>query len=154
VGLVGLALVGRVLLGPSDEARARRDAAVFWGGLAAGTALFFVLQDEAYRAMTAGWAESFATSIPSWLRASGEWLRVRPVAAVALTAGCGVLDRALGRPRAWLARRLVGRALPLMRAVADAVVAVLVVSFAGSLFLSYPVLPLVPPHPLTVAERV
>src|SRR5262249_22010567 len=25
---------------------------------------------------------------------------------------------------------------------------------AGSLFLSYPVLPLVPPHPLTVAERV
>jgi hypothetical protein len=154
VGLVGVVLVGRILLGPGAASDARRSAVVFWGGLALGVLLYFGFQDEAYETMTARWAESFTTFLPSWLRRSGEWLRVRPLAVAALIVAGGGLEVALGRPRAWLAERLVAPAGRLLRPAATVVIGFVLVSFVGSLLVSYPVLPLSPATPLSATERV
>ena len=154
VGLVGMVLVGRILLGPGAAIGARRSAAVFWGGLAVGALLFFAFQDEAYGAMTSSWARHFATSIPAWLRSGGEWLRGRPIAvAAAITMGAA-LELAFSRPRAWLAERLATPARGVLRPAAWCVAGFVSLSFAGSLFLTYPVLPLAPPAPLAASERV
>jgi hypothetical protein len=151
---VALTVVGRILLGPPSTVLARREAVVFWGGLAAGTLLFFAFQDRAYAAMTASWAIQFATHIPDWLRSGGEWLRVRPVAVAGLILAGAGLELALRRARVWLGERCAPVAVKLLQPAARAVVVLLLLSFLGSLFLAYPVLPLSSPIPLTPPERV
>jgi len=154
VGLLVVALVGRALLGSRSAAFAVRDAAVFWGGFALGTLPFFALQDEPYRNMTTTWAMRFTTHFPGWLRSSGEWLRVRPLATAGLILAAAGLELALRRPRAWVGERCAGVARTLLRPAARALVVFLCLSLLGSLFLSYPVLPLAPPLPLTPPQRL
>jgi hypothetical protein len=127
---------------------------VFWGGLALGTVLFFALQDQPYGTMTTSWAILFATHIPAWLRSGGEWLRVRPIAVAGLILAGAGFELALRRPRAWFGERFVPIGLKLLRPAARALVVLLLLSFLGSLFLAYPVLPLSSPIPLTAAQRV
>ncbi len=153
-GLVALALMGRVLLGSRVASGAPRAALVFWAGLAPGAALFFLLQDDAYRAMTDSWSQHFARFIPSWLRASGEWLRTQPAAVAGLIAGGAALELALRGPRAWVAGRLAERARPLVRRAALVLAVLVLLTLAGSLLVRYPQLPLAPLRPLSALERI
>lgn len=154
-GLVAFALLGRVLLGPGRRSGSPRAAAlVFWLGLAPGAALFFVLQDEAYRVMTDYWSRDFARLIPSPLRTTGAWLRGQPAAVALLLATGATLELALARPRRLVADRLLTRVQPLVRGAALALAWLVPLSLLGSLLLPYPQLPIAPLVPLGVLERI
>jgi hypothetical protein len=153
-GLVALALLGRVLLGSRGVTSAPRAALVFWAGFAPGAVLFFVLQDDAYRAMTNTWSQHFTRFIPSSLRALGEWLRAQPAAVAALIAGGAAFELALGKPRTWFTVRLNALARSLVRPAAFVLVVLVLLSLVGSLLVPYPQLPLTPPRPLGAPERV
>jgi hypothetical protein len=152
-GLLAVVLLGRVLLG-SRRGDARRAALVFWLGFTAGAAVLFLVQDEAYRAMTAAWAERYTTGIPAVLRDAGEWLLAHPAASFALAAAAALVEVGLRQPRMWTAARLAAKAPRLVRGSALALLGLVVLSLAGSLFLSYPQLELEPRRVLTAGERV
>jgi hypothetical protein len=152
--LVAAALLGRVVLGPSAPLHARRNALVFWGGFGLGAAVFFALLDDAYRSMTELWAYYFTHSIPAALKALGEWLLGRPEAAAGFVALGLSLEIAAGPLRARIGTRLEPRSRKLVRWVALGLLALVFVSFVGSLFLPFPQLPLEPTYPLTSPERV
>jgi len=153
-GLVALALVGRLLLGTRGAVRAPHAALSFWVSLATGAALFFLLQDAGYRAMTDNWSRHFTRSLPPWLRETGEWLRARPAAVAGLIAAGATLEIVLGRPRMWLAARLEAGARPLVPRAAFILIVPVVLSVLGSVFVSYPQLPLVSARRLSAPERV
>ncbi len=153
--LVAAALLGRAVLGPRGVVpRARGSALVFWGGFGVGAAVFFVLLDDAYRMMTAGYAQYFTRSIPSALRALGQWLLGRPAAAAGLIALGLVLEIGVGPLRSRIAARLDRPSRTLVRWMALGLAALVLASLAGSLLLPYPQLPLAPLRPLTAPERV
>jgi hypothetical protein len=153
VGLVGLVLLGRVLLGASEATNARGAALKFWGGIAAGVACFFVTIDDAYRVMVDAHIRLFTRSVPSVLRGVGAWLIGHPAAVVALVVGGAVLEVVFRGPRARIAarRELAAR---LVRWAAFAGVVAVALSLVGSLCFSYPQLPLEPARPLTAPERI
>jgi hypothetical protein len=153
-GLVALALLGRVLLGTRGAPNAPRQALSFWGGFAAGAAVFFALESDAYRAMRTTWAYHFTGSFPSWLRSGAEWLLAHPAAAAGLVGVGAACEIALQRPREWLAARLGVRMQGLVRRTALTLVGLVLISLAGSLFLDYPQLDLEPKRALAAAERV
>ena len=153
-GLVAAVLMGRILLG-SRASDARRAALVFWGGfIAAGAAVLFFIQDDAYRGMTSSWAEQYTAGIPSWLRDGAKWLLARPAAAVVLAVLAAVTEIALQQPRAWIGARLTEFAARLVRWTALGLAGFVLLSLAGSLLVSYPQLELEPKHALTALERV
>jgi hypothetical protein len=152
-GLVGAVLAGRMALG-SRRADSRRAALVFWCGFAAGLALLFLIQDEAYRNMTLSWGERFTAGIPVWLRGGVEWLLARPVVTVVLAAGIAPVEIALRRPREWCVARLAAAGPRLVRGSASALSGLVLLSLAGSLLVRYPQLELEPRRALTAAERV
>jgi hypothetical protein len=152
--LVAAALLGRAVLGPKAALRPRRDALVFWGGFGLGAAVFFLLLDDAYRTMTELWARHFSRSIPSGLRAAGEWLLARPAAAAGLAALGLAVETTAGPLRARVATWLERRSRSLVRWTALGLFALVLVSFAVSLLVPFPQLPLEEPRPLTAPERV
>jgi hypothetical protein len=152
--LVAAALLGRAVLGPHAPHGARRSALVFWGGFGLGAAVFFVLLDDAYRSMTEIYAHYFALFIPSGLRALGEWLLGRPEAAASLVALGLLLEIVAGPLRPRVASQLARRSRTLVRWTALGVFALVLVSFAASLLVPFPQLPLEPKHPMTAPERV
>jgi len=153
-GLVATVLAGRVLLGPSTAAGARRAAVVFWGSFTAGAAVFVLAQNDAYRAMTDMVAFYYAGFIPSWLRGIVELLRAQPAGVAVLTAGAAMLEIALTSARGRLARRFEAAAERLVPRAAGALGVLLVLSLTLSLFVRYPELPLAPAQPLDVEERL
>ena len=153
-GLVALALLGRALLGTRGATRASRVALVFWASLAAGAAVFFLLQSPGYRTMTGNWSRLYTQFIPSWLRDIGEWFRANPPALAGLIAGGAALEIVLAEPRAWLAARLGERSRPFARRAALILIALVMLSLVGSMFVSYPQLPLGPTLPLSAPERI
>jgi hypothetical protein len=153
-GLVAVALLGRAVLGASGAGHARRRAVVFWGGFGLGGAIFFFLLDDAYRTMTVRYADLFARFIPSGLRRVGRWLLGRPEAAAGLVAlGLG-LEIAAGPLRRRVAARLERPSRALVRWSALGLLALVLVSFAASLLVRFPQLPLQPTRALTALERV
>ncbi len=153
-GLVALVLVGRVLLGPSGAVSARGAALKFWGGMAAGALFFFLTIEDVYRNLLNHHNHLFTRLLPSVLSKAGEWLIGSPAPVLLLVAGAGALEVALRGPRARVGVRLDRFAGRLARGMALAGVVAVVLSLAGSLFLSYPQLPLEPARPLTALERV
>jgi hypothetical protein len=151
-GLLGGALAGRILIGAKSGIDARRSAVLFWSGFGLGVLLFFAFRDQAYDTMTGRWAETFTTFLPSSLRRSGQWLRVRPLAVAGLVVAACLLEIALRRPRAWLDARLAVPGRRLLRPAAWAAVVLVPLSFTGSLLVAYPVLPL--SQPLAASQRV
>jgi hypothetical protein len=152
--LVAATLLGRAVLGPSAARSARREAVAFWGGFGLGAAVLFLLLDESYRTMTEGYARHFTRSIPSGLRALGQWLLGRPAAAAGLIALGLVLEIGVGPLRSRIATRLDRPSRKLVRWMALGLAALVLVSLAGSLLVPYPQLLLAPPRPLTAPERL
>ena len=152
-GLVAVVLLGRVLLG-SCSTDARRGTLVFWLGFASGAAVLFLVQDEAYRTMTAAWAERYTAGIPAWLRDAGQWLLAHPAASIVLAAATAVVEMAVRHPRAWVAARLRAAGPRLVSWSALALAGFVLLSLAGSLLVSYPQLELEPRRALTAPERV
>jgi hypothetical protein len=153
-GLVALVLLGRILLGSRAATSAPRAALVFWAGTSSGAALFFLVQDEAYRAMTATWARRFTGAFPSWLQAGGSWLLAHPAAVAGFLLLGALTEVALRLPRASLAARLHDAGRGLVRWTARGLAGLVLVSLAGSLFLAFPQLELEPKHALTASERM
>jgi hypothetical protein len=151
-GLVAVVLLGRILLG-SRATDARRATLVFWLGLSSGAAVLLLVPDEAYRRMTADWAERYTPFIPNSLREGGEWLVAHPGASIGLAAAAAVVEMALRQPRVWVAR--LGAAGPrLVRASAMVLAGFVLLSLVGSLLVSYPQLELAPRRALEAPERV
>jgi hypothetical protein len=158
VALVGAVLMGRVLLGGSACPSLRRETLAFWGGFGIGTMVFFLLLSEPYRLMTETYATHFALFLPAALRQTVRELLIRPQIMAALVWG-GVLlgaalELALVRPGRWLASRLGSVARLGLARAATAAAAAIVLSFGGSLFLSYPQLPTDATYVMPASERV
>ena len=149
-GVVGAALAGRVLLGPSGAARPRRDAVVFWLGFALGASSFhLVINAEFARA-----AVALSAHAPGPLHAMSRGLLASP-ALLGLVALAGVgLEIALAAVRASLAPRLAGPARSVARWGGPVLAALVALSLAASLVVAFPHLELEPRHPLTLGERL
>jgi hypothetical protein len=146
--IVAAALVTRLVLGAGPPARARRAALVFWSGFALGTGSFFLVLNDAFARMV----HAYARFVPSALRPLAEW-RGAPLLGVGLLVLAAVLESTLAPLRPRVASVLRVPAELLARWGAFALVFWVVVSLVGSLFLSYPQLPLEPRHPMSVGER-
>lgn len=152
--LVAVVLLGRVALGTRGSRRGTRSALVFWGGFGLAASVFFVVLDDAYRAMTEMYAVHYTQFVPDTLRSVTLWLLAQPVSALGLAAVGAGLERALAGVRARFALRLDARARVFV-ARAGTVLAVAVwLSLAASLLVDYPQLPIEPRQPLAAPERL
>jgi hypothetical protein len=149
--LLATALVARVLLGPRDTRSPVREAAVFWGGLAGGVALFFGLADPVYVGGVG--SDRIVAIAPKGLGTLAVALVHSPWPALALLVASAGLEAAFGPAR----RRIAGGVAPLWnrtwRTAAGACVLLVFLSLAASLVLRYPSLPLVAiPNPYPAGE--
>jgi hypothetical protein len=149
--LLAAVLLARVLLGPRSSGHPAREAAIFWGGLAVGTALFFVLADPVYVGgvssdrIVAIAPKGFGTLVVALVRS--------PWPALVLLGAAAVVEIVLGPWRRRLAPGLAPVWRSTWRAAAAAGVVFVLLSLAGSLVVHYPSLPFVPiPNPYPAAE--
>jgi hypothetical protein len=148
--VVAAALVTRTVLGPGRPERAGRSALAFWCGFALGASSFLVALNDAYVQMMSNWSRF----VPALLRPLVAARVGSLIVGVLLLAGAAVLEVRLGGLRARVAARGGRWSQPPARWGALTLVAWVALSLLGSLFLSYPHLPLEPRHPLTTSERL
>ncbi len=148
--VVAAALVARVLLGPGRPRGGLRSAFVFWAGFGLGGGLFYLLLNDAFRAMVL----VYTRFVPATLKPAAEGLLDRPALAGGLVVLAASAEVALGPLRSAVGARATRVAGESVRWAALGVAALVVASLVGSLLVDYPHLELEPPRPLTVEERL
>jgi hypothetical protein len=146
-------LLARVVLGPRSNGRPAKEAAIFWGGLALGTALFFGIADPVYVGGVS--SDRIVDIAPRGLGALAVALVRSPWPALVLVGAAAALEIGLGPWRRPLASVLGPAWQVTWRAAAGAGIVFVLLSLVGSLVVRYPSLPLVPiPNPYPVLEYV
>jgi hypothetical protein len=146
--LVSFLLATRVLLGTSQSRHGRRDALVFWLGLAAGGGLFQALARDDFRSFLGTYFALLPLGTLVFVLSTGSALL--PFVCAFLL---GAIETWLHGPRRRLGALLAGRAPRMTRAAALALAALVALSFLLSLLVRYPELPGVPvPNPYSAWE--
>jgi hypothetical protein len=151
--LLAAVLLARVVLGPRSNGRPAKEAGIFWGGLALGTALFFGIADPVYVGGVS--SDRIVDIAPKGLGALAVALVRSPWPALVLVGAAAALEIGLGPWRRPLASVLGPVWQVTWRAAAGAGIVFVLLSLVGSLVVRYPSLPLVPiPNPYPVLEYV
>jgi hypothetical protein len=148
--VVATALLARVLLGPGQTENRLRSAVVFWAGFGLGGAFFYLLLNDAFRAMVMVYTKFVTTG----LRPAIEGLLGQPALAGFLVVVAGAVETALGPLRDAVGVRATRGAGVWVRWIGTGLALFVVVSLVGSLLFDYPHLEREPPRPQAVEERV